>query len=58
MIAKDLIVLGNVRILGTLYAESSNITNSTASYSTRMIAADEDDTTEPTTEGEVLWYYE
>lgn len=58
MIAKDLVVLGDARILGQLYVVSSNQASAAvASYSTRMVAADSGDS-EPTSEGEVVWTYE
>lgn len=62
MIAKDLVVLGDVRILGELYVSSSSVATATsasvASYSARMLPADDINITEPSSEGEVLWYYE
>ena len=58
MIAKDLVVLGDVRILGELYTNSYSAagTASVASYSTRMVAAGSD--SDPESEGEVVWEYE
>lgn len=60
MIAKDLVVLGNARILGSLYVSNSSVATSAtaaASYSTRMLSVGQTDT-EPSNEGEVYWYYE
>lgn len=58
MIAKDLVVLGDVRVLGKLYTSSAISTTdaATASYSTRMVAAGSD--ADPESEGEVVWEYE
>jgi hypothetical protein len=60
MIAKDLVVLGDARILGRLYttysSQSENIV-STASYSTRMVPAGNSESN-PESEGEVVWEYE
>lgn len=58
MIAKDLVVLGDVRILGELYTSSQITTSDVAAYSTRMVAADATDNTDPSSEGEVVWTYE
>lgn len=60
MIAKDLVVLGDARILGRLYtsySSQSENTASTASYSTRMVPAGSGESN-PGSEGEVVWEYE
>lgn len=60
MIAKDLVVLGDARILGRLYTSYSSQSENAASvtsYSTRMVAADSGDS-DPESEGEVVWEYE
>jgi hypothetical protein len=60
MIAKDLVVLGDARILGrlyTAYSSQSENTVSATSYSTRMVPAG-DTASNPESEGEVVWEYE
>ena len=58
MIAKDLVVLGDVRILGELYTSSATSAGAAvASYSTSMVAAGSGDS-DPESEGEVVWEYE
>ena len=59
MIAKDLVVLGDVMILGRLHADSYvNTTKTTIiSNNARMVAAGADNSN-PQNEGEVVWEYE
>lgn len=60
MQAKDLVVTGDARILGHLYVEQLQTTQSadvSAPRSSKLVPQGASGSDQPTQEGEIYWYY-
>ena len=60
MQAKDLVVMGDARILGQLYVDQIRTTQdagTSAPRNSKLVPVAEASTNIPTTEGEIYWYY-